>query len=89
MNPISEQWRFENGRLKLGSFTLADLRFAAATPARIGLLTFAPELGAFVQKYLRETNCTCKLNDIMAKMDVHVPCTNCEARALLQKAGLL
>lgn len=44
------------------------------------------ELLQFVEQYVASTNCICRLNDIMKKMDVHVPCTNCEAKALIAKA---
>ena len=50
------------------------------------LFQAASDLLAFVEKHARETNCICRVNKIVAKMDVYLPCTNCEAQALIQKA---
>lgn len=44
------------------------------------------ELLAFVRKHHDETNCVCRLNDAFATLGVHVPCTKCEAAALIAKA---
>ena len=38
------EWKIENGRLKVGKQTIADLRYVAALPERRALMVCAPEL---------------------------------------------
>lgn len=61
--------------------------FPKAARANAALIAAAPEMYAFIAKQISEMNCICRMNKLMAKMDVHLDCTVCAGKKLLAKAG--
>lgn len=55
-----------------------------SSPKERRLIRVAPELLKFVEKYVAETNCFCRLNKILG---VFTTCPHCEAKQLVKKVG--
>lgn len=60
---MSEWWVTQEGRIKVGALTIADVRYVAATPKRVALMASAPQLFELAKYVVNHPNAAAGMGD--------------------------